>query len=160
MGDCALGCPLAVRTDIGPKFTNRAFMARASARGIRHILIEPDRPMQNGYIESFDGRSGRVPDRATIRDRARTTITAWPQDYNEVRLHSSCQKMPSSKFAESPQQLQRSNHPATPDFLAMNGTSGSSRSIDQGLTRGVPLFADHILMPLSKTLLAPPHLCD
>ena len=43
-----------MRTDNGPEFTSRAFMGWASAHGIRHILIEPGRPMQNGYIESFN----------------------------------------------------------------------------------------------------------
>ena len=50
------GYPLAVRTDNGPEFTSRAFMAWASSHGVRHILIEPGRPMQNGYIESFNGK--------------------------------------------------------------------------------------------------------
>lgn len=51
------GYPSAVRTDNGPEFTSRAFMAWAQGHGIRHILIEPGRPMQNGYIESFNGKS-------------------------------------------------------------------------------------------------------
>ena len=50
------GYPQAVRTDNGPEFTSRAFMGWAQAHGIRHILIEPGRPMQNGYIESFNGK--------------------------------------------------------------------------------------------------------
>jgi putative transposase len=50
------GYPLAVRTDNGPEFTSRAFMAWASAHGVRHILTQPGRPMQNGYIESFNGK--------------------------------------------------------------------------------------------------------
>jgi putative transposase len=50
------GYPLAVRTDNGPEFTSRAFMAWAAAHGVRHILIQPGRPMQNGYIESFNGK--------------------------------------------------------------------------------------------------------
>jgi putative transposase len=51
------GYPLAMHTDNGPEFSSWAFMAWASAHGIRHILIEPGRPMQNGYIESFNGKS-------------------------------------------------------------------------------------------------------
>lgn len=50
------GYPLAVRTDNGPEFTSRAFMGWAHKHRIRHILIEPGRPMQNGYIESFNGK--------------------------------------------------------------------------------------------------------
>jgi len=97
------GYPLAVRTDNGPEFTCRAFMAWAQGHGIRHILIEPGRPMQNGYIESFNGR---------FRDeclnehwfetlhQARSTIATWRQDYNEVRPHSSIGRMPPARFAE------------------------------------------------------------
>jgi putative transposase len=97
------GYPLAVRTDNGPEFTSRAFMAWAQSHGIRHILIEPGRPMQNGYIESFNGK---------FRDeclneqwfetlhQARSAISTWRQDYNEVRPHSSVGRMPPARFAE------------------------------------------------------------
>jgi putative transposase len=96
------GYPNVVRTDNGPEFTSRAFMAWAQSHGIRHVLIEPGRPMQNSYIESFNGK---------FRDeclnehwfetlhQARVAITAWRQDYNEVRPHSSCRRMPPTKFA-------------------------------------------------------------
>jgi putative transposase len=50
------GYPSAVRTDNGPQFTSRAFLGWAQAKGIRHLLIEPGKPMQNGYIESFNGK--------------------------------------------------------------------------------------------------------
>ena len=50
------GYPQVVRTDNGPEFTSRAFLAWAQTHGIRHILIQPGRPMQNGYIESFNGK--------------------------------------------------------------------------------------------------------
>ncbi len=96
------GYPAVVRTDNGPGFASRAFMAWAQAHGIRHLLIEPGRPMQNGYIESFNGK---------FRDeclnehwfetlaQARTAIADWRQDYNEIRPHSSCRRMPPAKFA-------------------------------------------------------------
>ena len=75
--------PLGVRTDNGPEFTSAVFMAWAQTHRIRHILIEPGRPMQNGYIESFNGK---------FRDeclnehwfetlhQARTAIGIWRQD--------------------------------------------------------------------------------
>jgi len=50
------GYPRAVRTDNGPEFTSRAFIAWAQQHGIAHLLIEPGRPMQNGYIKSFNGK--------------------------------------------------------------------------------------------------------
>lgn len=96
------GYPLAVRADNGPEFTSRAFMGWAQSHGIRHILIEPGRPMQNGYIESFNGKFRDECLRQWFETlaRARTAITLWRQDYNEVRPHSSCQRMPPAKFAE------------------------------------------------------------
>ena len=77
-------------------------MAWALKHGIRHILIELGRPMQNGYIESFNGK---------FRDeclnehwfeslpQARRIIADWRQDYNEVRPHSACKRMPPAKYA-------------------------------------------------------------
>ena len=50
------GYPKAVRTDNGPEFTSRAFLGWAQRHGIKHILIEPGAPTQNGYIESFNGK--------------------------------------------------------------------------------------------------------
>ena len=44
------GYPNVVRTANGPEFTSRAFMEWAQIHGIRHILIQPGRPMQNGSI--------------------------------------------------------------------------------------------------------------
>lgn len=97
------GYPLAVRTDNGPEFTSRAFMAWAQAHGIRHILIEPGRPMQNGYIESFNGKfRDECLNEQWFQDlqQARSAIKVWRQDYNEVRPHSSCGRVPPAKFAE------------------------------------------------------------
>ena len=59
--------------------------------------------MQNGYIESFNGKFRHECLNAQwfeTLQQARSAITLWRQDYNEVRPHSSCQRMPPSKFAE------------------------------------------------------------
>jgi len=97
------GYPLAVRTDNGPEFTSRAFMGWASSHGIQHILIQPGRPMQNGYIESFNGKFRDECLNEQWFDtllQARSTISTWRQDYNEVRPHSSLGRIPPAKFAE------------------------------------------------------------
>ena len=97
------GYPLAVRTDNGPEFTSRAFMGWAQTHGIRHILIEPGRPMQNGYIESFNGkfRDEHLNESwfETLH-QARMAVAVWRTDYNEVRPHSSLGRMPPARFAE------------------------------------------------------------
>ena len=93
----------AVRTDNGPEFTSRAFMAWAQAHGIRHILIQPGRPMQNGYIESFNGkfRDEHLNESwfQTLH-QARMAVAIWRTDYHEVRPHSSLGRMPPLRFAE------------------------------------------------------------
>ncbi|MBU6257638.1 MAG: integrase core domain-containing protein [Burkholderiales bacterium] len=43
-------------TDNDPASTGRAFIAWTQSGGIRHVLIEPGRPMHNGGIERCDGR--------------------------------------------------------------------------------------------------------
>ena len=97
------GYPQVVRTDNGPEFTSRSFMAWAQAHGIRHILIQPGRPMQNGYIESFNGkfRDEHLNESwfETLH-QARMAVAVWRTDYNEVRPHSSLGRMPPARFAE------------------------------------------------------------
>ena len=96
------GYPDMVRTDNGPEFTSRVFMAWAQTHGIRHILIQPGRPMQNGYIESFNGkfRDEHLNESwfETLQ-QARNAASIWKQDYNQVRLHSSVGRIPPAEFA-------------------------------------------------------------
>jgi putative transposase len=96
------GYPDMVRTDNGPEFTSRVFMAWAQTRGIRHILIQPGRPMQNGYIESFNGkfRDEHLNESwfETLQ-QARNEVSIWKQDYNQVRPHSSVGRIPPAEFA-------------------------------------------------------------
>jgi putative transposase len=96
------GYPNTVRTDNGPEFTSRVFMAWAQTHGIRHILIQPGRPMQNGYIESFNGkfRDEHLNESwfETLQ-QARNAAAIWKQDYNQVRPHSSVGRIPPAEFA-------------------------------------------------------------
>lgn len=50
------GLPKAIRTDNGKEFCNRAMLTWAHDRGVQLFLIEPGKPNQNAYIESFHGR--------------------------------------------------------------------------------------------------------
>ena len=113
------GYPRAVRTDNGPEFTSRAFIAWTQRHGVEHLLIEPGKPMQNGYIESFNGK---FRDEClnehwfTSLVQARDVITDWRRDYNEVRPHSSCGRIPPAQFA--------ANHRAKQDDKAVTFNPG------------------------------------
>ncbi len=98
------GLPGQIRSDNGPEFTSRALDQWAYEQGIRWHYIQPGRPMENGYVESFNGR---------LRDEclnenwfadlaeARETIEAWRQDYNRCRPHSALGYRTPEEFAKS-----------------------------------------------------------
>ncbi len=86
------GMPQAIRSDNGPEFTSRHFLAWCAERKIEMVHIEPGKPVQNAFVESFHGK---------LRDEclnaswfqnlfdARRKIAAWREEYNEERPHSS-----------------------------------------------------------------------
>ena len=82
------GLPSVIRSDNGKEFCGRAMLDWAHRRGVALRLIEPGKPNQNAYIESFNGR---------FRDEclnehwftsllhARAVIEIWRREYNEER---------------------------------------------------------------------------
>ena len=96
-------------------------MGLAQTNAIRRILIQPGRPLQNGYIESFNGkfRDECLNDHwFELLPQARSTIAASQQDYNEVRPHSSCRRMPPPKVAALHRQdLPDATQPTTKEIL-------------------------------------------
>ncbi len=86
------GLPQILVMDNGPEFAGRAVDVWAYDQGVRLHFIEPGKPVQNAFIESFNGK---------MRDEclnehwfmslaeAREAIEAWRRDYNEVRPHTS-----------------------------------------------------------------------
>ena len=86
------GYPMAVRTDQGPEFTGKALDQWAYQNGVELKLIQPGKPMQNGYIESFNGKfRDECLNEHWFTDlaHARELINQWRIDYNENRPHSS-----------------------------------------------------------------------
>lgn len=86
------GLPQQIRSDNGPEFVSRAVEQWSYESGVKWRFIEPGRPMQNGYVESFNSR---FRDEClnenwftTLAD-ARVSIEQWRQDYNHARPHSS-----------------------------------------------------------------------
>ena len=82
------GLPRIIRTDNGKEFCGKAMATWAHECGIELRQIEPGKPNQNAYVESFNGR---------LRDeclnehwfngllQARATIETWRREYNEER---------------------------------------------------------------------------
>lgn len=96
------GKPTQIRLDNGPEFTGRALDAWAYRQGVRLDFIDPGKPMQNGYLESFNGRfRDECLNQHWFADLAdaRKLIEAWRVDYNEVRPHSSLGDLAPLEFA-------------------------------------------------------------
>jgi putative transposase len=77
-------------------------MAWCKEHDITHILIQPGRPMQNAYIESFKGtfRDECLNENVfTSSAHARQLIATWKAEYNEYRPHSSCGRIPPAEIA-------------------------------------------------------------
>ena len=97
------GRPKSVLTDNGPEFSGLHMDRWAYEQDIKHTFIQPGKPSQNGYIESFNGK---------LRDEclnenwfthvgdAREKIEAWRVDYNEERPHSSLNNLTPAEYAK------------------------------------------------------------
>ncbi|XUP38007.1 IS3 family transposase (plasmid) [Xanthomonas axonopodis pv. vasculorum] len=97
------GLPQVIRTDNGKEFCGKAMVAWAHARGVQLRLIQPGKPNQNAYVESFNGR---------LRDEclnehwfptllhARTEIERWRREYNEERPKKAIDGMTPSAYAQ------------------------------------------------------------
>ena len=110
------GKPQTLRCDNGPEFTSRHFLGWCEEQGITVIHIQPGKPMQNGHVESFNGR---------LRDEclnanwfvnladARRKIERWRNEYNTERPHSSLDYRTPEEFAKTCSEL-TSRMAATP----------------------------------------------
>ena len=86
------GKPGMIVSDHGTEFTSNAILSWAGEQRVEWHYIAPGKPMQNGYIESFNGRMRDDFLNETLfldLDQARLLIGAWVADYNTARPHSS-----------------------------------------------------------------------
>ena len=84
--------PLMIVSDNGTELTSRAILQWQEDNAVEWHYIAPGKPMQNGYIESFNGRMRDELLNESLfldLDQARQIITAWVADYNTTRPHSS-----------------------------------------------------------------------
>jgi putative transposase len=97
-------CPKEIILDNGPELTSRALDQWAYENGVRLHFIDPGKPQQNGYAESFNSR---------FRDEclnehwflsladARRIIEDWRLDFIQNRPHSSLGNLTPEEYRDS-----------------------------------------------------------
>lgn len=86
------GKPKMIVSDHGTELTSNAILAWSKDNGVEWHYIAPGKPMQNGYVESFNGRMRDELLNESLffgLDHTRRAIGAWVADYNTKRPHSS-----------------------------------------------------------------------
>ncbi len=86
------GKPGMIVSDHGTEFTSNAILAWSRDHKVEWHYIAPGKPMQNGYVESFNGRMRDELLNESLflgLDHARSAIAEWADDYNHFRPHSS-----------------------------------------------------------------------
>ena len=96
------GLPKVIRADNGAEFCGRAMAVWAHENNVALRFIEPGKPNQNAYVESFNGR---LRDEClnehwfTSVAHARMVIEGWRRDYNEQRPKKHLGGVPPAVYA-------------------------------------------------------------
>ena len=119
------GVPERIRTDNGPEFTSRCFIAWCLDRRIELVHSRPGKPTENAHVESFHGRLREeclvVSWFRNLFD-ARRQIDAWREHYNTERPHSSL------------------GYRTPEEFAALSRAAGQySAGVGQGISNADPL---------------------
>jgi putative transposase len=108
--------PEVIVSDNGSELTCKAILSWSEQRQIRWHYIDPGKPTQNAFVESFNGK---------FRDEclnehwflsladAQQKIEAWRRDYNEVRPHRSLKQQTPFEFLQQWQQDRKMQFPLT-----------------------------------------------
>jgi putative transposase len=106
--------PLAITLDNGSEFCSRAVDAWAYRTGVKLDFIRPGRPVENGFIESFNGRLRDECLNISLfftLDDVRVKLESWRQDYNNFRPHGALGHLPPAEYA---QRAMRTSHQEPP----------------------------------------------
>ena len=85
------GAPESITCDNGSEFAGRALEAWVMKQGVQLVFIRPGRPVENGFIESFNGRLRDEflnVERFASLEEARHKLAVWRHHYSRQRPHS------------------------------------------------------------------------
>lgn len=102
------GKPAFIRSDNGPEFVSERFQEWLNKVGVKPVRIAPGSPWENGFNERFNGTLRHEVLNAEwfhTLDQARTVISQWLKQYNQIRPHQAL-----------------GMRPPAPEILLQNGT--------------------------------------
>lgn len=121
------GLPKTIVVDNGPEFAGRTLDEWAYRKGVALHFIEPGKPTQNAFIESFNSKFRdeclneqyfvSLPD-------ARGAIEAWRRDYNTARPHSALGNLTPEEFGSLGMGLRSATPPSGPCPLTAAARNG------------------------------------
>jgi putative transposase len=94
-------CPKYLRVDNGPEFIATALEKWSLEHGVKLLFIQPGKPTQNAFIESFNSRVRDElfnPNRFRTIFEARIAAQAWRESYNGLHPHSSLEGLTPEEF--------------------------------------------------------------
>ena len=96
------GKPSVIRVDNGPEFTSDTMKTWCEDQNIQLRFIQPGKPMQNGFIERYNGSMRRELLNAFLfysLNEVRYMAEEWRYDYNHERPHEALGSVPPVKYA-------------------------------------------------------------
>jgi putative transposase len=96
------GKPVTIVSDNGTELTSLAVLRWQEATGVAWHYIEPGKPIQNAFVESFNGRLRDELLNETLFSSltdARRIVESWRLDYNGHRPHTSLGGLTPAEFA-------------------------------------------------------------
>ena len=102
-------------SDNGTELTSNAILQWQEERQVEWHYIQPGKPMQNGFVESFNGRlRDECLNEHLFRSfaHARETIETWRRDYNRLRPHTSLDGLTPKEFATRSSKDHNQNRPS------------------------------------------------
>ena len=128
------GKPRSITCDNGSEFSSKAMDAWAWRHGVQLVFITPGKPVENSYIESFNGRLRdeclNVSVFFSVAD-ARHQLQRWLRDYNTMRPHSALNDRTPNEFAQI--WKHRFALPSVNKAVALSGQGFPNGALPRGL---------------------------
>lgn len=108
------GLPAAIVADSGPEFAGRALDAWAYRQGVKLQFIEPGKPVQNAFVESFNDKFRKECLNENWFEslaETRAIVEIWRRDYNSVRPHRSLDDRTPEEFSQQAARLRAPQEP-------------------------------------------------